>query len=104
MRQISAKELQQRLQEAPVTILDVREPWEYQKSHIEGSVHIPMGQIPQRHNELSPDQEIVVMCHHGMRSLQVSQYLEKTGFTNIANLAGGIDAWARDVDSNIPTY
>lgn len=104
MRQISAKELQQRLKQAPVTILDVREPWEYEKAHIEGSVHIPMGQIPQRHNELSPEQEIVVMCHHGMRSLQVSQYLEKTGFTNIANLAGGIDAWARDVDSNIPTY
>ncbi len=104
MRQISAKELQQRLQQASVTILDVREPWEYEKAHIEGSVHIPMGQIPQRHNELSPEQEIVVMCHHGMRSLQVSQYLEKTGFTNIANLAGGIDAWARDVDSNIPTY
>lgn len=104
MRQISAKELQQRLQQASVTILDVREPWEYEKAHIEGSVHIPMGQIPQRHNELSPEQEIVVMCHHGMRSLQVSQYLEKTGFTNVANLAGGIDAWARDVDSNIPTY
>lgn len=104
MRQISAKELQQRLKQAPVVILDVREPWEYQQSHIESSVHIPMGQMPQRHNELNPEEEIVVMCHHGMRSLQVSQYLEKMGFKNISNLSGGIDAWSREVDPNIPTY
>lgn len=104
MHQISAKELQQRVHQGSVTILDVREPWEYQQCHIENSVHIPMGEISHRHNELRPDQEIVVMCHHGMRSLQVAQYLEKAGFTNIANLSGGIDAWARDVDPNLPTY
>lgn len=106
MRQISAKDLKQHLEtttSSPV-LLDVREPWEFQTCHIEGAMHVPMGQIPNAHKNLDPMQETIVVCHHGMRSLQVAQYLERVGFKNVVNLTGGIDAWAREVDPNMPVY
>lgn len=106
MRQFNATQLNEYLHQAgsDVLLLDVREPWEYEHCHLEGSLHIPMGQIPNRHQELNQNQEIVVVCHHGMRSLQVAQYLEKIGFKNVSNLNGGIDAWAREVDPEMPVY
>lgn len=106
MRQFNATQLNEYLHQAgsDVLLLDVREPWEYEHCHLEGSLHIPMGQIPNRHQELNQNQEIVVVCHHGMRSLQVAQYLEKIGFKNVSNLNGGIDAWAREVDPDMPVY
>lgn len=106
MHQFNATQLNERLHQAgsSVVLLDVREPWEFEQCHIEDSIHIPMGQIPNRIKELDPNQEIVVLCHHGMRSLQVAQYLEKIGFKNVSNLNGGIDAWAREVDSQMPVY
>lgn len=106
MREISAQQLKEYLQvAAPVPLLlDVREPWEYQICHIEGAQLMPMQQIPQTHKTLDPQQEIVVICHHGRRSLQVGNYLERAGFTRIVNLTGGIDAWAHDVDRSMPTY
>ncbi len=105
MRQISAPELKAYLdtENRPV-LLDVREPWEYETCHIKGSVHIPMGEIPSQHGELNPGHETVVICHHGMRSLQVCQLLEKMGFENVVNLSGGLDAWAREVDLTMPVY
>ncbi len=85
-------------------LLDVREPQEYDICHIPESVLIPMQQIPQRLNELNKEQEIVVICHHGMRSAQVGMFLEQNGFKNIINLMGGVAAWAEDVDPQMPRY
>ncbi len=106
IRQISPPELKEYLETAPnpPLIIDVREPWEFQTCHIQGAIHIPMGQIPKTYQQLDPNREMVVMCHHGMRSLQVAQFLEKAGFSRLLNLKGGVDAWAREVDPNMPTY
>lgn len=106
MRQMTPKQLKEHLETTPElpVLLDVREPWEFQTCHIEGSLHIPMGQIPQNFRQLDPSRETVVICHHGMRSLQVSQFLEKAGFSKVINLTGGVDAWAREVDPNMPVY
>ncbi len=85
-------------------LLDVREPWEYQICQIPGSQLIPMRQIPDQANVLNPEQEIVVICHRGNRSRQVGYFLEQYGFDRLINLAGGVQAWARDVDPQMPTY
>ena len=89
--------------EKPV-LLDVREPWEYQTCHLPDSVLIPMQTVPARQTELDPDAPIVCICHHGMRSAAVAAFLEKNGFTNVTNMTGGIDAWARQVDPAMPKY
>jgi rhodanese-related sulfurtransferase len=104
VQQIPPQTLQQMLADARPVVLDVREDWEYAHAHLPGSVHIPMGQIPARFGELDATQPLVVVCHHGMRSLQVAQFLEKKGFTSVCNLTGGIDAWAEQVDPAMPRY
>ena len=89
----------------PFTLLDVREPWEVQAARIEGSLHMPMGEVPARaHQELDPDAHIVVVCHHGVRSLNVTNWLRQQGFDNVQSMRGGIDAWSRQVDAKVPTY
>jgi rhodanese-related sulfurtransferase len=85
-------------------LLDVREDWEYRHCHIEGSVHIPMARIPERISTLDPARETVLICHHGVRSQRVALYLESRGFLRLANLDGGMDAWARTVDPAMPRY
>jgi len=85
-------------------LLDVREPWEISFASITGSVNIPMNQIPERLNELPHNRALVVMCHHGGRSLSVAQYLAHNGFSDLSNLSGGIHAWSTEIDSNIATY
>jgi rhodanese-related sulfurtransferase len=89
--------------EKPV-LLDVREPWEFQTARLEDSLLVPMREIPSRLGELDPGAQTVVICHHGGRSLQVALFLEKQGFANVYNLAGGVDAWARSVDPAMPVY
>ena len=90
---------------ASFTLLDVREPWEYQAARIEGSVHMPMGEVPTRaHQELDPDAHIVVVCHHGVRSMNVTNWLRQQGFEKVQSMRGGIDAWSRDVDAKVPRY
>ena len=85
--------------------LDVREPWEYATARIGGSVLMPMGDVPSRANqELDPDERIVVLCHHGMRSMNVAVWLRNQGFENAQSLRGGIDAWAADVDPSVGRY
>jgi rhodanese-related sulfurtransferase len=87
------------------TLLDVREPGEWEASRIEGAKHIPMGDIPSRaHQELGPDDHIVVMCHHGVRSLTVTNWLRQQGFERVQSMRGGIDGWARTVDPKVPIY
>jgi rhodanese-related sulfurtransferase len=86
-------------------LLDVREPWEIEKASIEGSKQIPMGDIPTRgHQELDPEEHIVVLCHHGVRSLSVTNWLRQQGFEKVQSVRGGIDGWARTVDPKIPLY
>jgi rhodanese-related sulfurtransferase len=90
---------------AEMTLLDVRENWETALAPVPTDiVHIPMGELPNRLNELDPQREIVVICRSGGRSLQVAQFLSAQGFASVSNLAGGILAWSRDLDSRIPQY
>ena len=85
-------------------LLDVRETWERQAASIEDSVHIPMGEIPARVQELDPEQHIVVYCHRGVRSLSVTDWLRKQGYEEVQSLAGGIDRWSAEIDAKVPRY
>lgn len=85
-------------------LLDVREPEEVELACLEGALRMPMGDVPQRMQELDPEQEIIVMCHHGRRSAQVCAYLAQAGFSRVKNLRGGIHAWAVQVDPSVGTY
>jgi rhodanese-related sulfurtransferase len=87
------------------TLVDVREPWEFDVARIAGSKHIPMGDIPARFNqELDPESHIVVVCHHGVRSLNVTAWLRRQEFEKVQSLRGGIDRWSREIDSSVPLY
>ena len=107
VKQISPAELAAWLadksREAPL-LLDVREPWEFQTCSIAGSRLLPMGEIAARKDELDAQAEVIVICHHGGRSMQVAMFLEKSGFAKVHNLAGGVDSWARTVDTAMPVY
>lgn len=103
---MSATELAQYLSEceqAPV-LLDVREPWEFQLGHIRDSVLIPLGQLLHSLETLDNQQETVVICHHGVRSMRAAYVLEHHGFDRVINLRGGVDAWAKEVDPAFPQY
>lgn len=105
IKQITATELQKKIQEAEdMLLLDVREPFEYQYASIAGSVLIPMNQIQQRLKELNPELPTVVICHHGMRSQQVAEFLAHSEFTQLYNLIGGIDSWSLERDVSVPRY
>lgn len=92
---------------APV-VLDVREPYELQMASVRADgftlLTIPMGTITARMNELNPEQPIACLCHHGVRSLQVAAFLQSHGFRRVVNIAGGIDAWAAELDPSIAVY
>ncbi len=106
MRRLSALEVDAHLKQADTKplILDVREPWEYAVCHIDGSELVPMRQIPTTLGQLDPEQETIVVCHHGIRSFSVCRYLEQMGYAKLINLEGGVAAWARDVDPEMATY
>jgi rhodanese-related sulfurtransferase len=107
MREISAPELAAWLADASRArplLLDVREPWEYEKARIEGAQLVPMREVPARLKEIDPQKDVVAICHHGGRSRQVALFLEKAGYIKIHNLAGGVDAWSRTVDPTVPLY
>lgn len=90
----------------PFLLVDCREPHEWELVHIEGATLMPMGQIPDRVAELEPHKHtgIIVHCHHGGRSMRVTQWLRQQGFQNVQNMAGGIDAWSQEVDPSLPRY
>jgi len=103
--EISARELQrERLAKANLLLVDVREPREAEIAHIAGARLIPLRELPRRLAELPGHAEIVTHCHHGQRSLKAVEILKGAGFANVRSLAGGIDAWSRDVDPGIPRY
>lgn len=87
------------------TLLDVREPWEFETAKISSAKLIPMGDIPSRaHQELDPEDHIIVLCHRGVRSMNVTVWLRQQGFENVQSMRGGIDAWSRRVDPKVPVY
>lgn len=107
MRQINASELAAWLADAgraKPLLLDVREPWEFEKARIAGAQLVPMREVPARLSEIDPHQEVVAICHHGGRSQQVALFLEKAGYPKVHNLAGGVDAWSRTIDPSVPLY
>ncbi|HEX3176610.1 MAG TPA: rhodanese-like domain-containing protein [Methylomirabilota bacterium] len=106
MAEITPQELKARLDrnDRPL-LLDVRQDWETKLCRLDNAVHIPIEEIEVRTAELDPRDEIVVYCHQGVRSAAVAQYLrEQHGFTNVKNLAGGLDLWARTVDPSMRRY
>ncbi len=93
------------LGENQARLLDVREPWEFAWAHVEGSLHIPMGDLPVRAaRELDPAERLLVLCHHGIRSLNVTAWLRRQGFAQAQSVGGGIDAWSLEVDPTVPRY
>jgi rhodanese-related sulfurtransferase len=89
----------------PPILVDVREQWEFNTAHIENSLLMPMGEVPARaHQELDEDEPILVLCHHGARSLNVTMWLRQQGFAQAQSIAGGIESWSRQIDPTIPRY
>lgn len=103
--QITAEDVKTALErKEKLTLVDVREPWEYALSRIEGARFMPMGDVPSRaHEELDRYEHIIVFCHHRIRSMRVVKWLRERGFLKAQSLSGGIDRWARVVDSKVPT-
>ena len=103
--EISPAEAAQILREKGARLVDVREPWEFATTHIEGSLPMPMGEVPTRaQKELEVDERLVVVCHHGVRSMNVTAWLRRQGFENAQSLRGGIDAWSVEVDPKVARY
>jgi len=101
---MNAPQLAAYLAEAEPLLLDVRETWEFEICRIDGSINLPMSQIPGQIEQLEGAEEIVVICHHGMRSMQVAGYLQQLVDGRLINLDGGVDAWAREVDPDMALY
>jgi rhodanese-related sulfurtransferase len=89
---------------AQFVLLDVREDFELRLAHIPGATHVPMGSVPERLAEIPREADVVVMCHGGVRSDRVAAFLRANGYASVANLAGGIASWSRDVDPSVPAY
>lgn len=104
MFHLNTSQLKDFIETGTPLLLDVREPHEYEICRIEGSVNVPMNQIPSNLMKFGLDQEIVTICHHGIRSAAVADFLESRGFTRVSNLTGGIDAWAREQDPQMARY
>lgn len=108
MQRLSAAAVKENLDDAgDRVLLDVREPWEFSLARLEGALNIPMNAVPAavEAGELRPDdRNVVVICHHGVRSLQVAHYLEQRGFSHVTNLDGGMEAWSLTVDASVPRY
>lgn len=103
--EISPSEAAKLIQQKKVRMVDVREPWEYATAHVEDSLSMPMGEVPARaFQEFDPDERLVILCHMGMRSMNVTVWLRNQGFEQAQSLRGGIDAWSTEVDPAVPRY
>jgi adenylyltransferase/sulfurtransferase len=104
--EISVDEAKQLLDQKPgdVLLIDVREPFEIELARIVGAEPIPMRQIPGHVGSLPKDKHLLIHCHHGGRSLRVTQYLRANGYEAVSNVAGGIDAWSLVIDPTVPRY
>jgi rhodanese-related sulfurtransferase len=102
---ITPKQLDERIKRGEgLRIIDVREPIEYEIARIEGAELLPLSRFNEWAGALNPEEELVVMCHHGIRSAQVCAMLMRGGFARLYNLAGGIDRWSQEVDGSVPQY
>lgn len=101
---LATKIAQDAASNAPLLLLDVREKWERDLCTLPHSLHIPCAEILNRAEELSPDSEIIVFCHHGYRSFQTCCVLQHLGFDKVRNLKGGIEAWAQEIDTKMSRY
>lgn len=107
IREISARELSQRLERGePTVLVDVRQPWEFELGSIAGSKLLPLNELATRVNEIEAPSGamIVTVCHHGVRSMHAAMFLSRSGLENVCSLAGGTDAWSIDVDPKLPRY
>ena len=107
MQSLTPRELHQKIRsgQARITVLDVREPWETRIARLEGSVFAPLSTLgTEIVDDLPDDRDIVVLCHHGVRSAMVTQWLEQNGRERVFNLGGGIDEWSRTIDPSLPRY
>lgn len=103
--EITAADAAALLREKKARFIDVREPWEIAAAHIESSLVMPMGDVPARaHQELDPDERLVVFCHLGQRSMSVTAWLRNQGFENVQSMRGGIAAWSAEVDPSVARY
>jgi len=103
--EISPRDVKDRLDRGEgLLLVDVREPHEYAICHIEGSVLIPMGTIPANLQKLDVDEDVICFCHHGMRSMDVTNWLRSQGVKTAKSMAGGIDRWSREIDPSVPRY
>jgi rhodanese-related sulfurtransferase len=103
--EISASDAAALLGDGKARLIDVREPWEYETARIEGGQLMPMGEIPSRaHQELDPEERLIVLCHRGIRSMNVTVWLRNQGFEQAQSLRGGIDAWSTEIDPAINRY
>lgn len=103
-KDLGPEEAQEMISQGKAYLLDVREAFELDLAALDGAIHIPMGEIPTRHTELPTALPCIVMCHHGMRSAQVIRFLHQANPGTWINLTGGIDAWSRLVDPDVPRY
>ncbi len=105
MIEISVSELKRRVDAGEqLLVLDVREPYELQTAALPFATPIPMGEVAERIGELPHDRAIAVLCHGGVRSARVTQFLVQSGYERAVNVAGGIDAWSREIDPSVPLY
>jgi adenylyltransferase/sulfurtransferase len=102
--QITVKEMKRRMDAGEeLYILDVREPFEYEIAQIGGKL-IPQNDIPKRLSEIDRNREVIVHCHHGVRSQRIAEFLQQVGYPRVVNLAGGINAWSEEIDPRVPKY
>lgn len=102
--EVTVHDLKRALDEGSVTVVDVREPWEADIARIEGAQLIPLSEFTARAKSLPRGRPILIHCHHGGRSMQATQWLRRNGYDQVANVAGGIDAWSREIDPAVPRY
>lgn len=102
--EISPLEAAALVREGKARVLDVREPWEYATARVEGSVLMPMGEVAGRLGELEPGERLMVLCHHGVRSMNATVWLRRKGFEQAQSVRGGIDAWSVEVDGKVARY
>ena len=104
IQDLTPKEFRDCLVDDEVTLVDVREQWEFDICQIKGAILIPMGEIAISYENLDKDSKIALYCHSGIRSMHVADFLLSKGFQSLANLQGGIDAWAQEIDTTVERY
>jgi len=104
IKDLTPKQFKDYLLDDEVILVDVREQWEFDICQIKGAILIPMGEIAISYENLDKDSKIALYCHSGVRSMHVADFLLSKGFDSVANLQGGIDAWAQEIDTTVERY